>query len=229
MSTNRTIALVGNPNCGKTTLFNRLTGASQRVGNWPGVTVERKSGSFPHAGREHGLVDRPGTFTLHVEPGEDSLDQQIAQAYVLSGEAGLLLNIVDATSLERGLFLSCQLIDAGARVVIALNMIDVADAEGIHIDVPRLAERMGCPVVPLVASRGEGIATLLDVIDAQFRDAAPPPEHLPLEPGLEHAITRIRALLPEPVSGAHGRLLAAAVLERDAAVLERLPEASRAE
>lgn len=227
MATPRTIALVGNPNCGKTTLFNRLTGANQRVGNWPGVTVERKSGSFQHAGHAHTLVDLPGTFTLHVSPGEDSLDQQIAQAFVLSGEAGLLLNIVDACSLERGLFLSSQLIDAGARVVIALNMIDVADAEGIHIDVPRLSERLGCPVVPLVASRGEGIATLLDVIDAQFRSAAPPPEHLPLDPVLEHAIARIRGLLPDSVPGERGRLLATAVLERDAAVLEGLPAAAR--
>ena len=152
-----TIALVGNPNCGKTTLFNRLTGTHQSVGNWPGVTVERKTGSFTHEGCQFLVVDLPGTFSLHVSRDDDALDQQIAQAYVLAREADLIVNIIDASSIGRGLYLSSQLFDAAVPVVVALNMIDVAQSQGLHVDPHRLEACLGCPVVPLVASRGDGV------------------------------------------------------------------------
>ena len=97
------IALVGNPNSGKTTLFNRLTGSHQKVGNWPGVTVERKTGHFNHAEQRIEVVDLPGTYSLHVSHDEESIDQQIAQQFILGGSAQLLVNIIDASSLERGL------------------------------------------------------------------------------------------------------------------------------
>jgi ferrous iron transport protein B len=220
------IALVGNPNCGKTTLFNRLTGAHQSVGNWPGVTVERKTGTYMHAGLRHELVDLPGTFSLHVSHGEDSIDQQIAQNFILSGQPDLLLNIVDASSLERGLYLSTQLLDAGTPLVIALNMLDVANAQGVHIDAQRLAARLGCPVVPIVASRGEGMAALLDAINSQLKNRAAPASVM-LDARFESALTGLQASLPPAQAGAHGRLVAAAILERDCAVLARLDEAGR--
>ena len=137
-----TIALVGNPNCGKTTLFNRLTGTHQSVGNWPGVTVERKTGSFTHEGRQFLVVDLPGTFSLHVSRDDDAIDQQIAQAYVLAREADLIVNIIDASSIARGLYLSSQLFDASVPVVVALNMVDVAQSQGVHVDAHRLAAGM---------------------------------------------------------------------------------------
>ena len=228
MSVAATIALVGNPNCGKTTLFNRLTGSQQRVGNWPGVTVERKTGFFEHAGVRHALVDIPGTFSLHVTHDADSLDQQIAQSFVLSGEPGLILNIIDASSLERGLYLSSQLIDAGLPMVIALNMLDVADARGLHIDARVLSERLGCPVVPVVASRGEGLDALRDAIDSQLRGAVAP-ARMSLDPRIEAALRDLEAHLPEHLRGGNARLLAAALLERDAAVMARLGEEASAD
>ncbi|ROS05439.1 ferrous iron transport protein B [Sinobacterium caligoides] len=159
-----TIALVGNPNSGKTTLFNALTGTRQRVGNWPGVTVEKKEGRFNHAGTDFTLVDLPGTYSLHAGADVDSLDEQVAQQYVHSGEADLLLNIVDASSIERGLYMTTQLMNSGIPVVVALNMMDVADKHGVHIDPIALSKNLGCPVVPVIASRNDGIDGLLDVM-----------------------------------------------------------------
>ena len=108
MSQEFTIALVGNPNCGKTTLFNALTGTHQKVGNWPGVTVEQKIGHFKHAGANFKLVDLPGTYSLHISCEDDSIDQQIAQQFILENSADLIINIIDASSLERGLYLTSE-------------------------------------------------------------------------------------------------------------------------
>lgn len=154
------IALVGNPNAGKTTLFNQLTGSHQRVGNWPGVTVEKKTGDFECQGDTYTLVDLPGTYSLQSMGDEDSLDQQIARNYVQSDDAQLAVNIVDATSLERGLFVTLQLIDTGVPVVVALNMMDAAAKQKLSIDVAQLSDQLGCPVVEIVASRGRGLDEL---------------------------------------------------------------------
>lgn len=227
MSKAFTIALVGNPNCGKTTLFNRLTGTHQSVGNWPGVTVERKTGTFSHEGRQFLVVDLPGTFSLHVSRDDDALDQQIAQAYVLAREADLIVNIVDASSIGRGLYLSSQLFDANVPVVVALNMIDVAASQGIHVDPHRLAACLGCPVVPLVASRGDGVAALIETVCAELQTGQPPPPRTALDARLESALLRVQAALDPRDAGPNGRLLAAALFARDAAVLERTPEPAR--
>lgn len=186
-----TIALVGNPNCGKTTLFNTLTGAHQRVGNWPGVTVERKSGEYKHADTEYEVIDLPGTYsiksdftgmncTLNTESeinnadanaksdsgdSGDSIDEQITQQFIRNKEADLIINVLDASSLERGLYLTSQLFDSGTPMIVALNMIDVAHSKGMHIDHQALAEELGCPVVPLIASKGDGLITLMDSIE----------------------------------------------------------------
>ncbi len=158
------LALVGNPNAGKTTLFNRLTGAQQRVGNWPGVTVERKTGECRIADTTLTLVDLPGTYSLQRSSDDESLDQLIAQRYLSSGEAQLAVNIVDASSIERGLYLTRQLLDSGMPVVVALNMMDVAQRQGLQIDVEKLEQQLGCQVVPIVASKGVGLDALRSAI-----------------------------------------------------------------
>jgi len=177
----KTIGLIGNPNCGKTTLFNTLTGARQRVGNWPGVTVERKSGTFKHADSEYEVVDLPGTYTVSSGSGDDSIDEQIAQRYVLSKEPDLLINVLDASSLERGLYLTSQLFDAGIPMIVALNMMDVAHSKGVHLDHQALGDALGCPVVPLVASKGDGLVVLMDAIETRLEKAqcTPRPYKLP--------------------------------------------------
>lgn len=138
----RTIALLGNPNCGKTTLFNALTGARQRVGNWPGVTVERKEGTYRDQGQTVTVVDLPGIYSLDVAAGGTGLDEQVARDYLLSGEANLVVNILDASNLERNLYLTTQLLEMGVPLVIALNMMDQAEGRGIRIDVAGLQQRI---------------------------------------------------------------------------------------
>lgn len=166
------VAIVGNPNCGKTTVFNRLTGGRQRVGNWPGVTVEHKTGRYTHGGQQTQVVDLPGTYSLGG--GTDAVDQQIAQDYLKHGSPDVVVNVIDASSVTRGLYLTTQLKESGATVVVALNMTDVAAQHGISVDEAALARRLGCAVVPLVASRGKGIAALKDAVIDAIREAPAP-------------------------------------------------------
>ncbi|MBA5602616.1 Fe(2+) transporter permease subunit FeoB [Pectobacterium aroidearum] len=160
-----TVGLIGNPNSGKTTLFNQLTGARQRVGNWAGVTVERKEGFFTTADSQVTLVDLPGTYSLTTISSQTSLDEQIACHYILSGDADLLINVVDASNLERNLYLSLQLLELGVPCIVALNMLDIAEKQKIHIDIDALSARLGCPVIPLVSTRARGIEALKMAID----------------------------------------------------------------
>ncbi|MEB6381252.1 Fe(2+) transporter permease subunit FeoB [Leclercia adecarboxylata] len=166
-----TIGLIGNPNSGKTTLFNQLTGARQRVGNWAGVTVERKEGQFTTTDNQVTLVDLPGTYSLTTISSQTSLDEQIACHYILSGDADLLINVVDASNLERNLYLTLQLLELGIPCVVALNMLDIAEKQQIRIDVDALSARLGCPVVPLVSTRARGIDALKLAIDRHDRNA----------------------------------------------------------
>ena len=154
------IGLVGNPNCGKTTLFNRWTGARQRVGNWPGVTVDRKSGSCRCGDRRLAVIDTPGIYALAAA----SLDEQVTRDFLLSGEADLVVNIIDAANIERNLYLTSQLLEMGVPLVVALNMIDVAEERRLTIDVAGLATRLGCPVVAMTASRNQGVDELKQVL-----------------------------------------------------------------
>lgn len=162
-----TIGLIGNPNSGKTTLFNQLTGARQRVGNWAGVTVERKEGHFSTAEQQITLVDLPGTYSLTTISAQTSLDEQIACHYILGGEADMLINVVDASNLERNLYLTLQLLELGIPCVVALNMLDIAEKQAITIDVEALAARLGCPVIPMVSTKGSGIEALKLAIDSR--------------------------------------------------------------
>ncbi len=158
------IALVGNPNCGKTTLFNRLTGARQKVGNWPGVTVEKKIGSFVSSSKHASeIIDLPGLYNLdQIEPGKD---EQIAANYLLSREADLIVNVIDASNLNRNLVLTSQLSELNSPMIVVLNMVDVAKQKGVEIDISLLANRLKVPVIPVVGSSGVGIEQLKQEIE----------------------------------------------------------------
>ncbi len=151
-----TIALAGNPNCGKTTLFNALTGARHHVGNWPGVTVERRSGTFEDSGSTIEVVDLPGTYSLSAR----SEDERVASQFLASPEVDLVLNVLDASNLERNLYLSTQLLELGKPVAFVLNMVDDAENRGVRIDVPALELLLGGPVIPTVGNREQGIPEL---------------------------------------------------------------------
>lgn len=153
-----TIALMGNPNSGKTTLFNALTGSNQHVGNWPGVTVEKKEGKFTHEGIKYNVVDLPGTYSL----GAYSEDEVVARDYVLHGDPDIVVNVVDATNIERNLYLTTQLLEMGVKVVIALNMMDEALEKNIKIDLDLLSKSLGVPVVATVASKSKGLDDLIN-------------------------------------------------------------------
>jgi ferrous iron transport protein B len=156
-----TIALAGNPNSGKSTVFNRLTGGRQHVGNWPGKTVEKKEGVWRHDGRDIKVVDLPGTYSLTAY----SLEEVIARDYIMDERPQVVVAVVDAANLERNLYLAVQILELGANMVIALNMIDMAEARGYKIDIAKLSEGLsGVPVVPTVASRGQGIEQLKERI-----------------------------------------------------------------
>lgn len=155
-----TVALAGNPNSGKTTVFNNLTGARQHVGNWPGVTVEKKEGNRSFKGYNIRVVDLPGVYSLTAY----SLDEVIARNYVVDGKPDVVVDVVDASNLERNLYLAIQLLEMEANLVIALNMMDVAESRGYEINVTELSYLLGVSVIPMVAARGQGTQELLEAI-----------------------------------------------------------------
>ena len=192
-----TVALLGNPNTGKSTLFSALAGIPTRVGNYPGVTVEEKLGRFTHRGREIELIDLPGTYSLAPQ----GPDEQVAVDVLHGRVAGvprpdLVVVVADATNLERNLFLATQATELGLPLVVALTLADVGRRQGRRLDVAELARRLGCPVIPVATPLGEGLAALKDaVLDAQ---AAGPPPPLPLDsdPAVAHRSPAARAATP---------------------------------
>ncbi len=212
---NSTIAVVGNPNSGKTSLFNALTGSQQSVGNWPGVTVEKKTGSFKFQDGNYKLVDLPGIYALDVFVDGTSIDEQIAWEYVTSPDAGLLVNIVDASNLERNLYLTTQLLEMRRPMLVALNMMDVATGDGLSIDVAGLAERLGCPVIPIVAATGKGLEQLLEAITKEVLPALAPAVNYPQE--ISSVVEHLADLYSEPArnNGVDPHWLALRLLEQD--------------
>lgn len=155
------IGIVGNPNCGKTTLFNGITGSNQRTGNWPGVTVEQKIGGYSFKNRDVDVYDLPGIYSLSVT----SLDEQVARDFIINDKPDLIVNIVDASNLERNLYLTIQLIEMKVPIIVVLNMMDFAKQKRILVKVSKLAELLDCPIVCTVASKQEGIEKLKDAIN----------------------------------------------------------------
>lgn len=160
MQKNKTLALVGNPNCGKTVIFNALTGSRQKVGNWAGVTVEQKSGYFNVGAETFEIVDLPGTYSLSVIENNSAMDELIACHYLVSQHPDIVINVVDASNLERQLYLTAQLLEMQIPVIIALNMMDVSKRRSIHINIQQLGRLLHCPIIPLTAIRGIGIQAL---------------------------------------------------------------------
>lgn len=188
------LALAGNPNCGKTTLFNRLTGSSQSVGNWPGVTVEKKEGRIRGIEQELHVVDLPGIYSLYPY----SPEEEVAFRYLLSGEPDLILNIVDGTNLERNLYLTTQLAELGIPMVVALNMADVLEKRGDTVDWGKLERGLGVPVVPISAGKGTGVPELVRQAVETIRKKAFPRKTPLFSPKTEEIVEKLESLLREP-------------------------------
>lgn len=154
------VALAGNPNVGKTTIFNRLTGARQKVGNWPGVTVDKKVGTFEHGGRKLEIVDLPGTYSLDAR----SPEEKVVVEFLASRSSDVIVNVLDASNLERNLFLTLQLLEYNIPTILTLNMMDEADAKGVHIDAKKLEKIIGMPIVAAVAKEKNAMHALVDAI-----------------------------------------------------------------
>lgn len=160
MEKSLTIALAGNPNCGKSSIFNNLTGIRQHVGNWPGVTVEKKEGICAYGSHAVRVVDLPGTYNLSAH----SLDEVITRNFILKGNPDVVVNILDASNLERNLYLTVQLLEMEVPLVLCLNMIDLAESRGHKIDIKQLSEYLHVPVIPTVGHRNQGTDELLEAI-----------------------------------------------------------------
>ncbi|MEZ4600030.1 MAG: ferrous iron transport protein B [Syntrophotaleaceae bacterium] len=219
MSANITIALAGNPNSGKTTLFNALTGARQHVGNYPGVTVERKEGQYIENGETFHLIDLPGMYSLTAY----SLEEMVARDFLVQEKPAAVVNIIDAANLERNLYLTVQFMELGMPVVIALNMVDAAQKRGIAIDGTKLSELMGVPVVPTVARSGQGKKELMQATtDLIKRGKLKAPLIISYGEDIDHALDEmaedIGRSMPNAVYPA--RWLALKFLENDEQILE---------
>ena len=185
------VALAGNPNCGKTTLFNQLTGSNQYVGNWPGVTVEKKEGPYLKDA-EVTITDLPGVYSLSPY----SPEEVVTRDYLLNERPDAIIDLVDATNLERNLYLTLQMIDTGVPVVLALNMMDVARKNGMRIDVEALSLWLGCSVVETAAAKGEGIDALMKQVLSHARKGGSAGAGVPMDAPIEGALARVSSALP---------------------------------
>ena len=210
------IALAGNPNSGKTTLFNALTGANQFVGNWPGVTVEKKEGKL----KKHSdvtITDLPGIYSLSPY----TLEEVVARNYLIDERPDAVLNIVDGTNLERNLYLTTQLCELGIPVVIAINMMDVVEKTGVKINIEELSRQLGCKVVSISALKGKGVMDAAEEAIKAAEEKKPVPKH-PFDGSVEHAIAHIEEACVHDMPEEEQRWYAVKIFERDDKVVERL-------
>lgn len=217
------IALAGNPNCGKTTLFNALTGSSQYVGNWPGVTVEKKEGKLKGS-KDVTITDLPGIYSLSPY----TLEEVVARNYLISERPNAILNIVDGTNLERNLYLTTQLTELGIPVVVAINMMDVVKKNGDKINIEQLSKELGCEVVEISALKGTGIEEAAKkAVEAAKKSDPAIPQHS-FSGSVEHAIAHIEEAFLHDIPEEQQRWYAIKIFERDEKVLEQLdiPEAT---
>lgn len=195
-----TVGVVGNPNCGKTTLFNVLTGARQHVGNWPGVTVEKKTGEYHFEDRTIKLVDLPGTYSLEAADDQISLDEKVARDFVAARSADLIVNIIDAANIERNLYLTSQLLEMRVPMLLVLNMMDTVKQRGMQIDIEHLSHLIDCPVIPITAAKGYGIEALKIAINREAPKQKIPKIIIRYAPELEVAITELSQALQSPAA-----------------------------
>ncbi len=218
------MALAGNPNAGKTTLFNHLTGARQHVGNYPGVTVEKKEGHCEVGGRPVRVVDLPGTYSLTAY----SVEELVARDFVVNERPDVVIDIVDASNLERNLYLTCQFLELGVPLVIALNMIDVAGKRGIEIDTDRLSNLLGVPVVPIIARSGQGVERLMETAVSVAAAGKPSPALLRYGPDLDEVLAAMVPLIREKsllTDTYPARWTGLKILENDEQILEKSRQA----
>lgn len=237
------VGFAGNPNCGKTTLFNAYTGANLKVANWPGVTVEKKEGFYKQKGHNLKLVDLPGIYSLTCY----TMEEKLTREYILASDIDVIINIIDASNLERNLYLTLQLIELGKPIILALNMMDIVEDRGMKIDIPKLSAMLGLPVVPVSARRRTGLDTLMNAV-INYRDTFPieyygqnrnmqlhsggqKQRQTPLNPSIfrysndiENRISKISGLLMERYTKlANPRWYACKLMELDEAVIKEYP------
>lgn len=212
------IALAGNPNCGKTTLFNELTGSTQYVGNWPGVTVEKKDGRLK-GHKDVVIQDLPGIYSLSPY----TLEETVARRYLINEKPDVILNIIDGTNIERNLYLTTQLIEVGLPVVLAINMMDLVKKSGDEIDLQKLSARLNCPIYTISALKGEGCREAAEaaLAVAQAHEPAPELPHV-FNGSVEHCLAHIEETIADKVPAENLRWYAIKVFERDKEVVESL-------
>jgi len=221
------VGLCGNPNAGKSSIFNALTGSHQHVGNYAGVTVESKEGIVNYGGYEIKVVDLPGTYSLTAY----SIEEIVARDFILR-EPDVIINIIDSTNLDRNLYLTTQLIELGAKAVIALNMNDEAQHKGILIDKKKLGELLGMPVVSTVGTKGQGMKELLQEVIAIFEKKEPVSRHIHISYGneVEEELKKVQTEIRKDSSLADGRLstrwLSVKLLEGDNEIIKEISATS---
>ena len=211
------IALAGNPNCGKTTLFNALTGSNQFVGNWPGVTVEKKEGKLK-GHKDVTIMDLPGIYSLSPY----TLEEVVARNYLIGERPDAIINIVDGTNLERNLYLSTQIMELGIPVIMAVNMVDILEKTGEKVHIDKLSQKLGCEVVEISALKGTGITKAAEkaVALAQQKGVVTPVHEFSKE--VEDVIHEVEAKLGSSVDEAQKRFFAIKLLERDDKIGEQM-------
>jgi len=218
-----TIALAGNPNSGKTTVFNNLTRGRQHVGNWPGVTVEKKEGSRSYQGCNIKVVDLPGVYSLTAY----SPDEVIARNFIIDEKPDAVVDVVDASNLERNLYLTVQIMEMGAPLVIALNMMDIAESRKYQIDVNAMSQEIGIPIVPVVANRNRGTDKLLkEIIKVAEKKTRVAGSRIDYGQEVEREIAKLERLISQSPLAQHysSRWLAIKLLEEDEEILKKFED-----